>query len=757
MKETLEQLDFETYKDSLKRFSPSKFSDDFIDHQLKPLLSINDILSEQKIVEEAINIFKSFDGALPDSKDYYTFYQKLMDPFSSWLIQDLLVFGEYHRQLGEFKKKIFSENQINHLKTIFANIYTLGDIVDNIFDKVSADGSLKDHASEKLFDIRTELKAIKAKLYQSLNRILNSKDAEKFVQEKVIKEYNHRLVLLLKPNFRQYLEGIVHSISSSGLTMYVEPSSNVDMNNRYQELLSLEELEIRKILLHLLDSIRSHLYEITETVKSITKIYFYYAIFQYVGNRRYTFPIFSSDLLLEQIHHPLILDIKQEQSVPINFNMDKNTNVAIITGPNAGGKTAALKSIGLNCIIAKCGLPIFAKYAEIINFESIYADIGDQQSLIMDLSTFTSHMVNIKNILENVDNRSLILLDELGTGTDPKEGEALALSIIKYLQQIGSKVIITTHFNGVRNLGLRDKGVMLYGVDFNYDTFEPKFVLIKNLMAKSDPLIIATKLNFKKSIIEEAYRIINEYKSFETLTLEELNEIKLKIEYEKKQLEEERKQINQQKQELHKKEEEFKKLISQKESEILKESLNILKQVKTIKTFPKDEVDSLKKQISSKLNLLEQNTHILDIKEGDLIKLNQYNKVAKVLEINKNKVLIDLDGLKLTLDIKDLKGEKITTSEPKDSSISVKTSVLKSPKYEIVLIGKTVEEAWDELDKFIDKALISGWDKIYVIHGRGTGALKKGLQNLLKSDKRVKSFRIADLKEGGNAITIVEL
>jgi len=759
MKQIFQQIDFDQFKENLKKNSPSQFSTDFIDNLL-PFNSISKIVEEQLNLHEAFSIFGNLEKPLPNSKSYYLFYKKLMDPYASWLIVDFLVFAEFHKQLSEFKKEIFASFTLNFLKNILSNIFVLPEVVDDIFSKISNDGNVRDEASPRLFEIRREKRYLKDKLYDSLNKIINSKDSDKFVQERVIKEYNNRLVLLLKPNFKQYVNGIVHSISGTGLTLYVEPYNILDMNNRYQELISLEEIEINKILLKILDNIKSKSYEITETVKSITKIYYYYTIFHYIGDRKYTFPKFTDRIYLEGLHHPLIYDLKKEKSVSIDFSMDKEHKVTIITGPNAGGKTAALKSIGLNTVIAKCGLPIFAHYAELISFDKIFADIGDQQSLIMDLSTFTSHMVNIKNIVDESDNNSLVLLDELGTGTEPKEGEALAIAIIEYLKNNGAKVVVTTHFNGIRNLAYRDKSILLYGVDFDYDNFEPKYRLIKGLAGRSDPLIIATKLNFNRSIIENAKNIMKGYLSQDQITADELNLIKLELEKDRYQLEQLKNQIEEKERALKLKEDEFKKMLNAKEHELLSEAMDILKKAKSIKNKPvqESELAILKKQTFEKLERLDGGERINDIKEGDIVKLKNYGKIAKILKISNNKAYVDMEGIKLTIDLKNLKGEKLKDENPqKEHKVSVNTKLEKNDKYEIVLIGKTVDEAWDELDRFIDKAIISGWDRIYVIHGRGSGSLRKGLHNLLKSDTRVKGYRIADLKEGGDAITIVEL
>ncbi|MCA1927284.1 MAG: Smr/MutS family protein [Calditerrivibrio sp.] len=756
--DSLKQIDFDIFKSNLLKFSVSRFSNDIID-SLKPLKSEQSIVLEQKTVAEALEIFANYSGKLPDSRYYYDFYKKITDPYSTYLVEDLLTFARFHSELNNFKKDVLEEFDIVYLKPLFSSIYSFSELSEDIFGKISNDANVKDDASELLAEIRRESRELKGRIYDILNRIINGKDADKFVQERVIKVYNNRLVLLLKQNFKQYINGIVHNISGTGLTLYVEPSVVVDLNNRYQELLSRDELEVKRILGDILERIKSHLFEINETVKSISKIYYYRSLGLYYSNRKITFPIFSDRILVEGLHHPIIYDSKKDYSVPIDFILDKGINVVVISGPNAGGKTAALKSIGLNTVIAQCGLPVFAVYAEVVNFKKIYADIGDYQSLIMDLSTFTSHMVNIKKITENADSSSLVLLDELGTGTDPKEGESVALAIIEYLKSVGSRVIVTTHFAGIRNFAIRDKFSVLYGVDFDYDLFEPRYKLIKNLVGRSDPVIIAKKLNFKKEILDLAEKIINEDKSINNLTFDELNKIKMDLENEKLIFQERLSDFIAKEKRLEEREKELNDKLKKREYELLEESYKLLDKIKNINRKKDIEhISNIKKDVEEKLNQIKEMKKIKGLVVGDVVYLEKYDKKAVILDINKNRAYVDMEGMKVHINTNDIIGQKIDKKiEAKTGHVTVRTKLESTGGYEIVLVGKTVESAWDELDQFIDKAIISGWDRVYVVHGRGSGALRKGLHNILRKDKRVKNFRIADSSEGGDAVTILEI
>lgn len=756
--DSFKEIDFDVFKSNLSACSVSKFSNDVID-ALKPLKSEHSIILEQKTVAEALEIFGNYAGKLPDSRYYYDFYKKINDPYSTYIVEDLLTFARFHSELNKFKKDILEGFSPVYLKAIFSSIYSFSDLTEDIFNKISNDANVKDDASELLYEIRRESRELKGKIYDILNRIINGKDSDKFVQERVIKVYNNRLVLLLKQNFKQYINGIVHNISGTGLTLYVEPSVVVDLNNRYQELLSRDELEVKRILGDILERIKSNLFEINETVKAVSKIYYYKTLSLYYSGRKITFPIFSERIHIEGLHHPIIYDTKMGDSVPIDFTLDKDINVVVISGPNAGGKTAALKSIGLNTVIAQCGLPVFAIYAEFINFKKIYADIGDYQSLVMDLSTFTSHMVNIRDITENADSSSLVLLDELGTGTDPKEGESLALAIIEYLKGVGSKVIVTTHFAGIRNFAIRDKFSILYGVDFDYDLFEPRYKLIRNLVGRSDPVIIARKLNFKKEILELAEKIINDDKSSNNLTFDELNKIKMDLENEKLLFQEKLSDFILREKMLKEREDKLNEKLKKREYELLEESYKLLDKIKNINR-EKDSVNisDIKKNVEEKINQIKETKKIKGLAVGDMVYLEKYDKKAVILDINKNKAYVDMEGMKVHINTNDIIGHKIDKNiDVKSGDVKVNAKLEVTGGYEIVLIGKTVESAWDELDAFIDKAIISGWDRAYVIHGRGSGALRKGLHNILRKDKRVKSFRIGNASEGGDAVTILEI
>jgi len=597
--------------------------------------------------------------------------------------------------------------------------------------------------------------------------LMFGRNSDKFVQEQVIKEIKGRFVIPVRSNFRQYFSGVVYSSSNTGQTLYVEPTTVIDLNNDFEDLKSRENDEVFKILRMLLDEIKSHIYEVTTTVNAYADFAYYFEMAKFYKSKTYTFPEFGEDVIFDSVHHPIIYLLKGNESVSIDFELRRDNDLAVITGPNTGGKTAALKSAGLNCIIAKCGLPVFGSALKMADFHSVFADIGDKQSLILDLSTFSSHMLNIKNILDEIDKDSLVLLDELGTGTEPKEGAALAVSIIEYLLEKKAKVVVTTHFSEVKNYALKHKKAIIYSVDFDYENFLPKYRLLYGVVGKSNPLVIAGKLGFNEDVIKNAESIIVRNSSQAEFKLDELNEQKAALERRTFELKQQEQSVLDQKENVERREKEVNKKLRMKETEILEESYSLLHKLKrTVKSkkpaYSEKQLDEDIKATETKLDKVK--THyepVRNISKGDTVFLEKYNKEAKILDIDKDRVNVDMGGIKVKMNKSDIVGRKIDKDEKltKKSSENVKVSTPTNTavKREIVVVGKTVDEAWESVDKFIDEAILANISEIFIIHGRGSGALKRGLREYLKDDVRVSSYKEASPKEGGAAVTIVNL
>ncbi|MBZ4642440.1 MAG: Smr protein/MutS2 [Deferribacteraceae bacterium] len=757
-----ESLEFDSFKNYLEDGFSSKFGLAYL-KKLKPFFCEDEILQSQQSFKEVFFILsEKSDLKLPEDSEYEELFHRIKDPHGIFTPEDFIIFKNFHIALNNFKKEVLEFENIENIKSITSNIYSFSELTSYISERITDDAKVKDNASMTLAEIRHELRTLRKNLTNSINKILYRSDSDKFIQEKVIKEYNNRYVLLCKTNFKQYIDGIVHTSSGSGQTLYVEPNTLIDLNNLYQDMTGKEELEVKKILKDILDKIRSHIFEIVESSKHFSKLAFLFNTAEIYSKYKYCLPEISDEMIFEDIYHPLILFAKNDEAVPISFEMKKGSNLIIITGPNTGGKTAALKTAGLNTIIAKCGLPLFGGHAKFVNFNNVLADIGDNQSLIMSLSTFSSHILNIKNIIEIADSNSLVLLDEIGTGTEPSEGAALALGVLERLREKKSKVIVTTHFSDIKTYGLMRNDCEVYSVDFNYSTFESSYKLLKGVVGKSSPIVIAKKLNFDERAINFASEFLQMKISEKERVFEELNLMKAEIEREKLKLSEIQKNVLEKEREIEERETELNRKLELKEMKLLEETYLLLNKAKNMaenakvaeseKKYVDDNIAHVKKRLES---IKDKKALKDELKEGDCIFLEKYNKIAKLIEIKKDNVLVDLEGIKVNLKRNELIGKKI--NDDKEKSVRVKKEIKSAAKTELIVIGKTVEEAVDEIEKAIDRALIGNLSYLYIVHGRGSGALRKGIHEYLRTNRIIKSYRIAENNEGGQAITIVEL
>ena len=511
----------------------------------------------------------------------------------------------------------------------------------------------------------------------------------------------------------------------------------------------------------MITSVKSSLVDLNKTVKNYSYLIMILEIGLFYSNKQYTFGELGNSMVFSQVHHPLLYLRKGDNSIPVDFIIDNQSDHIIITGPNTGGKTAALKSIGLNHLISYCGLPVFGKYFKFMAFESILADIGDNQSIIMDLSTFSSHMVNINNIVEKAYSKTLVLFDELGTGTEPREGASLAVAILKYLRKKGATVILTTHFTEVKNYALNSDKAYFYAVDFDYDTLSPRYKLIKDVMGKSDPIMIAERLGFNKEIIQDAEEELMRYKSSIEVQVEELNRMLAEAEHTKKILAAKEKELQEKEEVFNAANQDLQKKLNSKEIELLEETYSLLQKSKRLanqkEKLTNEEIENVIKKTSSKIeDIKSKQITIEDIKVNDVIFLDKYNSQVKILEISGNNVTVDLNGMKMKMKKNDIVGHKVEHVKPKTVKITNNTSK-SSSKREIVLVGKRVEEALDLLEKFIDDLLLTNYDKAYVIHGRGSGQLRKAIHEYLRVHPKVAKYYLAENNEGGNAVTIIEL
>lgn len=759
MKYDINTLEFESFKDFLfnnfiSSFSISSFK------SINMLRSIDDIYKRQNEIKQAIECSRDISSLIEDDKEFFNLFYTLNDSTKSFDPVDFIVIKNFLVKIKQLKNFI-DEKKFQYLSGYSESFASYDYLSDLIIQSIDDKGVIKDNATATLSEIRYGINQYKNSIKKLLSGIFNSSNSDKFIQEKVIVLRNGRYTIPCKTNFSQYIQGIIQDKSVSGQTLYIEPSSCVSENNAMQELIIAESAEIAKIIYSLISAVKASLIDLNKTVKNYSYLIMILELGIFYSSKEYTFGEYGDSMEFSQIHHPLLYLRKGEGSIPIDFNIDKQGDIIVITGPNTGGKTAALKSIGLNHLISYCGLPVFGHYFKFMMFERIYADIGDNQSIIMDLSTFSSHMVNINNIITHSGDKTLVLFDELGTGTEPREGASLAVAILKNLVKKNATVIVTTHFTEVKNYALNSDNAYFYSVDFDYDNLLPRYKLIKGVMGKSDPIMIAERLGFSSDVIEDAKNELLKYKSSLEMQVEELNRMKAEAEHTKKILQVKEQELLEKEELLTEAKKELDKRLNTKEMELLEETYALLQKGKRLANqkikLSDKEIDEAIKDTASKITEIKSKQVVVDdIKVNDIVFLDKYNAQVKVLDINGNNVTVDLNGLKMKMKKSDIVGHKVEQVKEKQVKITNNTSK-SSTKRELLLVGKRVEEALDLLEKFIDDLLLTNYDKAYIIHGRGSGQLRKAVHEYLRTHPRVKKYNLAENNDGGNAVTIIEL
>jgi DNA mismatch repair protein MutS2 len=753
-----DSVEFNTYIEIVKERVNSLFSKEMLDG-LNAENKLETILQRQNLLSEAIALVKNNTLPFYNDEPIYAVYAKITEP-SCFLVNIDFTAIRYFLKLVKALKNLFNQkNNYPALSTLVDPMNTFDDFYNDLERIFDDDGYVKDNANDKIYSIRRQLYQLRKGIINTLNKVIYSTNSKYFINDNIITERYNRYLILCKSNFRNYIEGLVQDVSVSGQTYYVEPLSVVELNNKYRELKIEEEEEIRKIVDELNVYFKDNRMSFLNTFNLYKQFIYYIDLGMYFSSQPVCFPTFSNKILLKNIHHPIIYFNKDKGSIPIDFKMDDNISLAIITGPNAGGKTAAVKLVGLNCLIAKCGLPLFGEYAEMINFDNLLCDIGDNQSILMDLSSFTAHISNLKNILQYSGINTLVIMDEPGSNTEPKKGAALSLSIIRELMDRGCKVVVSSHYDEIKNEGLFNENVTLYAVDFDYEANIPKYRLVEGALGDSSPFIIAKKYGLPEYILRKAENIYDEIYSEREKSLDEVKGMQASLLKKLKFADELISNMKRLYDYINNKWETFDKYIKEREEKILLEAQYYLNKAKYLnkksKKINKNDIEKTAQFVEERIDKLKE-THEypknLDI--GDKIFMAKIGKVAEIIELKGDKVLINLDNKKINIDKRDLLGEKIKEEK---REIRVVKGELSKEVPEINIIGKSIDEAYELLDNFIDKMILGNVDRFYIIHGRGTGALRKGVHNYLKRSKFIKNFKLASVDEGGSAITIVEI
>lgn len=693
---------------------------------------------------------------------------------------DVATILKVSRELKEFffKDPSFNTNSFSILFDYFNSLYVNKNIESTIFEKILDENTIADNASPKLSSIRKNKKKAEQSIRDKLDSIIHSSSYSKYLMEPIVTIRNDRFVIPLKQEYRNMIKGFIHDISSSGSTVYIEPLAIFEINNEINNLKIEENIEIEKILQNLSILLYKYTNELKNNVILIGKLDVLSAKVLYSKSIDGIKPTLNTQKYINLIaaRHPLI---DKNNVVPINIALGKNFNSLIITGPNTGGKTVSLKTTGLLLLMAYTGLYIPCnENSSICVFKNIFADIGDEQSISESLSTFSSHMTNIINITNNANENSLILLDELGSGTDPIEGANLAISILNYFYNMGCLVISTTHYQELKNYALITDGFENASSEFDIENLRPTYKLLIGIPGKSNAFAISQKLGLKQEILDNAYSLLKDDNIHIEDILKNIYDNKIQIEYEKqeidknlmqiqnlrKELEKENKDVKQKEQELIENAElEAREIIltaKDEVNEIIKKLNNINGDLKTANNLRNTLNDKLKQFDVKKIE--NGNLEKKDIQLGMLVEVIPFNATGTVISLpNKsNEVQIQIGNTKMNISLSNLNKTKKTLTNENFSTTKVNRNNGSKSKYispEINVIGQNVDEAIYIIDKYLDDCTISNISPIRIVHGKGTGKLREGIHAFLKKHPHVKSFRLGTFGEGEMGVTVVEL
>lgn len=701
-------------------------------------------------------------------------------------ILDLACILKMSKELSLFFDEV-SENvnyNFNVLKTFFNNLYLNIDLEKEIFLKVIDENTIDDRASDTLYSIRKSKKSLEQNIKDKLNHFIHSPTYSKYLMEPIVTIRDNRYVIPVKDEYRSNISGFIHDISSSGSTVFIEPTSVFDMNNEINTLKLKENIEIEKILGILTNKLSAYTNELENNVRLLGIIDLIFAKANYGISINGISPKINDkkEFNLIKARHPLI---DKNKVVPIDISLGNTYTTLVITGPNTGGKTVALKTVGLLHLMAYIGLPIPAhENSSIYVFDNIFADIGDEQSIAESLSTFSSHMKNIIDITNTATCQSLILVDELGSGTDPVEGSSLAVSILEYFNNLGSLCISTTHYQEIKNYALTHEKYMNASAEFDVENLKPTYHIILGIPGKSNAFAISEKLGLNKKILDRASLLIDSTEIKIEDVLKNIYDNQKQIELEKEKIEINSKEIEKLKKELQKDNTEVK----NKEKEIIEnakiEARDILLKAKDDATRIIRDMNNISNSTSSNavknLNNLRNdlndsirnlnntksetsNTGTLtdsDLPKGTKIILTNLNQKGVIVgQVKNNKVQVQVGSTKLNVDISNLDLDNTKSEEKKIKTSASSTSKLKQKNIsnEINVIGLNVDEAIYLVDKYLDDCYLTSLETIRIVHGKGTGKLRQGIHTFLKKHPHVKSFRLGTFGEGEMGVTVIEL
>lgn len=744
--------------------------------KLQPSTDINEIQRMQLETDEAVDIIRhNLDipfGGIADvqAEIHRTTIGGILQPEQLLQISNTLY--------GSKNVKQFIENleiEVPLLQAISEDIVYVNELENSIKRIINDVAEIQDHASQQLRSIRSTIRSLEGRVRDKLQQYTKSHSSH--LSEGIVTIRNDRYVLPVKSESRGAIGGIVHDQSASGQTLFMEPRAVVEMNNTLQQAFLKEQTEIERILRKISQEIAEYADEILTNIDVLTTLDCIYARAKLARNMRASMPAMNTDgiIQMKQARHPLI---HEDEVVANDIELGTSFSAIVITGPNTGGKTVTLKLIGLCTLMAQSGLQIPAlDGCQLAVFKKVYADIGDEQSIEQNLSTFSSHMTNIVSIMEQVDDESLVLFDELGSGTDPQEGAALAMALLDEVIARDASVVATTHYPELKAFGYNRERVLNASVEFNVETLQPTYRLLLGVPGRSNAFDISKRLGLSMDIIQEAKsyigtdsasvnemihslekstsQAISDYDEAAIL-LEESEQLHSELQHKWNEFEHKQERLYERTEE---KAEEALKKAQEEAEQIVKD----LRKKQTESSFKEHEWIETKKQLedtslgltTTKKEPSQEETSTL--KPGDEIILRSVNQKGSVIErLKGDEYVVQVGIMKVTVNRSDLKQVDEPTDKPKPFT-TVRSRGTSTVRTTLDLRGQRFEEALIRLENYLDDAILAGHKRVEIIHGKGTGALRKGVQNYLQTHPHVTSYRMGEMNEGGSGVTIVEL
>lgn len=686
------------------------------------------------------------------------------------------------RQVKQFIEQVVEDEdlQLPIITEHIEKLMPLPEVEQTIKMSIDENGTVLDGASDQLRGIRQKLRSTESRIREKLESLIRSSSAQKMLSDAIVTIRNERFVIPVKQEYRSAYGGIVHDQSSSGATLFIEPQAIVTLNNELQEAKVKEKQEIERILIALTVQVAEVANELRQNVYLLGELDFMFAKGRYSHELKASKPKMNDRgyIKLVKAKHPLIA---QEDVVANDIELGDQYTSIVITGPNTGGKTVTLKTLGLFTLMAQAGLQIPAlDGSEMAVFKHVFADIGDEQSIEQSLSTFSSHMVNIVDILQKVDHESLVLFDELGAGTDPQEGAALAISILDQVYERGARVVATTHYPELKAYGYNREGVVNASVEFDIETLSPTYKLLIGVPGRSNAFEISKRLGLSAEVIErakgyigsETNKVENMIASLEDSRrqseheLEEAEELRKEAQKLHKELQSQIIEFNEKRDKLYEKAEEKAQATVKAASEEAEKIISDLRKMsqKNYALVKEHELIEARKRLEDAVPTLEKSKkkpaapkkQERTLQAGDEVKVLSWGQKGTLVErVSNNEWQVQMGIMKMKVKEKDL--EYISSPKPVETK---PLATVKGKDYhvnlELDLRGERYENALIRVEKYIDDALLANYPRVSIIHGKGTGALRKGVQEYLKNHRSVKNIRFGEASEGGSGVTVVE-